>query len=180
MGGLTLGSASPYLLNAFGGLDWRVAVGAASLAALAAAGPILGTRLGPGHTPAPPFRSGLALLLFRTRGTRLVTLGYPGRMRELYAMWAWIGACLAASFAAAGQAGGQAGADAAAQMNVPLATFAVTGVGAPGCVAGGLIADRIGKARLTIWAMAISELCCLLAGPAFDAAQLPTMLLCLV
>ncbi|WP_240756673.1 MFS transporter [Roseicella aquatilis] len=169
VGGLTLGSASPHLVNALGGLDWRVTVGAASIAALAAAGLILGTRLGPGHAPAPPFRPGLALLLFRTRGTRLATLGYLGHMWELYAMWAWIGAYLAASFAAAGAAGSPA-----------LASFAVMGAGAIGCVAGGLIADRIGKARLTIWAMAISGACCLLAGPAFGAAPVLTVLLCLV
>ena len=35
VGGLTLGSASPHLLNALGGLDWRLTVGAASLAAAA-------------------------------------------------------------------------------------------------------------------------------------------------
>ncbi|MDO9708720.1 MFS transporter [Paracraurococcus lichenis] len=169
VGGLTLGSASPHLVNALGGLDWRVTVGAASVLAVVAAGLILGTRLGPAHAPAPPFRPGLALLLFRTRGTRLATLGYLGHMWELYAMWAWIGAYLAASFAAAGTTGSPA-----------LATFAVMGAGAIGCVAGGLIADRIGKARLTIWAMAISGACCLVAGPAFGAAPVVTVLLCLV
>jgi MFS family permease len=169
VGGLTLGSASPHLVNAFGGVDWRVTVGAASAAALVAAGLILRTRLGPAHAPAPPFRPGLALLLFQTRGTRLATLGYLGHMWELYAMWAWIGAYLAASFAAAGTTGSPA-----------LATFAVMGAGAVGCVAGGRIADRIGKARLTIWAMAISGACCLLAGPAFGADPWVTVLLCLV
>ncbi len=169
VGGLTLGSASPHLVNAFGGAEWRVTVGVASAAAVAAAGLILGTRLGPAHAPAPPFRPGLALLLFRTRGTRLATLGYLGHMWELYAMWAWIGAYLAASFAAAGTTGSPA-----------LATFAVMAAGAMGCVAGGRIADRIGKARLTIWAMAISGACCLLAGAAFGASPWVTVLLCLV
>ena len=90
VGGLTLGSASPHLVNALGGMDWRLTVGAASVAALAAAALILATRLGPGHAPAPPFRPGLALLLFQVRGTRLATLGYLGHMWEIYAMWAWI------------------------------------------------------------------------------------------
>ena len=106
-------------------------VGAASAAGLAAAGVILGTRLGPDHAPAPPFRPGLALLLFRTRGTRLATFGYLGHMWEIYAMWAWVGAYLAASFAAAGRD--------AAPGQAALAAFAVMGAGAVGCVAGGLI-----------------------------------------
>lgn len=171
VGGLTLGSASPHLVNALGGLEWRVTVGAASAASMAAAGLILATRLGPGHAPAPPFRPGLALLLFRTRGTRLATLGYLGHMWEIYAMWAWVGAYLAASFAAAGE--GEAPGRAA------FAAFAVMGAGAFGCVAGGLLADRIGKARLTIWAMGASGACCLLAGPAFGLPPAVTIALCL-
>jgi MFS family permease len=172
VGGLTLGSASPHLVEALGGADWRITVSAASAAAVGAAGLILFTRPGPHHAPAPPFRPGLALPLFRTRGTRLATLGYLGHMWELYAMWAWVGAYLAASFAAAGGGAGPGGA--------ALATFAVMGVGAVGCVAGGLVADRIGKVRLTIWAMAVSGACCLLAEPAFGLAPAMTVALCLV
>ncbi len=168
VGGLTLGSASPHLANALGGLGWRSAVGIASLAALAGAGLILLARPGPRHAKAPPFRPGLALELFRHRGTRLATLGYLGHMWELYAMWAWIGAYLAASFAAAGSAASPA-----------LAGFAVMAAGAVGCIAGGWLADRIGRARFTIGAMAASGACCLLAGPAFGAAPALVMALCL-
>lgn len=172
VGGLTLGSASPHLVNALGGMDWRATVGAASAAGVAAAALVLCTRLGPGHAPAPPFRPGHALLLFRNRGTRLATLGYLGHMWEIYAMWAWVGAYLAASFAAAGRAEEPGFA--------ALAAFAVMGAGAFGCIAGGLLADRIGKARLTIWAMAASGACCLLAGLAFGQAPAATVALCLV
>lgn len=172
VGGLTLGSASPHLINALGGMDWRVTVAAASAAAIAAAALILGTRLGPGHAPAPPFRPGLALLLFKVRGTRLATLGYLGHMWEIYAMWAWIGAYLSASFVAAGHG--------SAPGIAALAAFAVMGVGVIGCVVGGLLADRIGKARITIWAMAISAACCLLAGPAFGLAPTVTIVFCLI
>ncbi|WP_019016526.1 hypothetical protein [Elioraea tepidiphila] len=49
-----------------------------------------------------------------------------------------------------------------------LAARAAAGA-ALGCVGAGLLADRVGRTRVTIWAMGISGACCLLAGPAFGA-----------
>lgn len=178
VGGLTLGSASPHLVNALGGLDWRLTVGAASFAAVAGAALVGLAELGPRHAPAPSgFRPGDALRLWRNRGTRLATLGYLGHMWELYALWAWVGPYLAASFAAG--RGGSAGGDAAAGV-AALAAFAVIAAGAVGCVAAGLLADRVGRVRVTVWAMATSGACCLLAGPAFGSHPSLTVGLCLV
>lgn len=178
VGGVTLGSSLPHLANTFGGADWRATVLAASAAAVAAAGLIALARLGPLHAKAPPFHPALALRLWRNRGTRLATLGYLGHMWELYAMWAWIGLYLAASFAAA--RGGTPVDPAEAAAAASLATFGVFATGAVGCVVAGLLADRLGRARITIAAMAVSGACCLLAGPAFGAHPLLTTALCLV
>ena len=171
VGGLTLGSASPHLVNALGGLDWRLTLGAASLAAAVAAGLIAPVRLGPRHAPAPRFEPTAALRLWRDRGTRLATLGYLGHM------WAWIGAYFAASFAAWH---GDTGTAEAAVRQAAFATFAVVAAGALGCVAAGVLADRIGRVRVTAAAMATSGTCCLLAGPAFGSHPLLTTLLGLV
>ena len=173
VGGLTLGSASPHLMNALGGVEWRWALAAASVSAVAGAGLIGLVRLGPLHAPAQRFRPASALLLWRNRGTRLVTLGYLGHMWELYAMWAWVGLYLAASFAA--WHGG-----APAPETAAMATFAVIAVGAAGCLGAGLLADRIGRVRVTVSAMAISGLCCLLAGAAFGQHPALAVALCLV
>jgi MFS family permease len=173
VGGLTLGSASPHLVNALGGLDWRTTLGAASVAALAGSGLILLARLGPRHAAAARFDARAAMYLWRDRGTRLATLGYLGHMWELYAMWAWVGAYLAASFSARSGAGVVPG-------EAALATFAVIGVGAAGCIGAGLLADRIGRVEVTSAAMAVSGMCCLLAGPMFGADPVLTVVLCLV
>lgn len=178
VGGLTLGSASPHLANALGGLDWRLTLVAASLGAVAAAGLIGLIGLGPRHAAAPRFNPAAGLQLWRNRGTRLATLGYLGHMWELYAMWAWVGLYLAASFAA--WRGEAPGAASAASGEAALATFAVIAVGAVGCVAAGLLADRVGRVRVTVWAMAVSGACCLLAGPAFGLHPAVTVTLCLV
>ncbi|TPG61135.1 MFS transporter [Roseomonas nepalensis] len=174
VGGLTLGSASPHLVNALGGLDWRVTLGMASLSAVAAAGLIGLTRTGPRHARAARFRPGAALALWRDRDKRLVTLGYLGHMWELYAMWAWVGLYLSASF------GAWRGVAEAAGAGASLATFLVIAAGALGSVAAGWLADRLGRVRVTVGAMATSGACCLLAGPAFGAHPAVTLALCLL
>lgn len=172
--GLTLGSAAPHLVSALGGVASRPVLAVASLTAVAAALLVGVVRLGPRHAPAPPFRPAAALGLFRNRGTRLATLGYLGHMWKLCAMWAWIGLYFAASFAAWRGTGGPVASEAA------LATFAVIAVGALGSVAAGLTADRVGRVRVTVAAMAVSGACCLLAGPVFGLHPALVMLLGLV
>jgi MFS family permease len=129
--------------------------------------------LGPRHALAPRFHPHAALRLWQNRGTRLATLGYLGHMWELYAMWTWVGLYLSASFAA--WRGGQADSGEAA-----LATFAVIGVGAMGAVAAGVLADRFGRVRITVAAMAVSGFCCLLAGPIFGLHPALTIAVCVV
>jgi MFS family permease len=174
VGGLTLGSATPHLANAFGGLDWRLTLGSASLAALLGAALVALVRLGPRHAPAPPFNIAAALRLWSNRGTRLATLGYLGHMWELYAMWTWVGLYLAASFAA------YHGAAAVDAGNTALTTFLVIATGALGCVAAGRLADRLGRVRVTVMAMLGSSACCLLAGLLFGAHPAVSTALCLV
>ncbi|MBV9654150.1 MAG: MFS transporter [Acetobacteraceae bacterium] len=160
---LTVGSAFPHLVAAWGGLDWRWPVAVAAASALLAAGLIRAASLGP-HLPAlAPFRLGNAFAAWRNRGVRLANLGYLGHMWELYAMWAWIGPFFAASFQAHG------GRQAASRAE--LVAFAVVAIGAAGAVAGGLAADRFGRAIVAIVAMAVSAGCAasigmLFAGPA--------------
>jgi MFS family permease len=46
----------------------------------------------------------------------------------------------------------------------PLVAFATIAMGALGCVVGGIVADRLGRATVTIIAMAVSGACCLWIG----------------
>jgi MFS family permease len=92
-------------------------------------------------------------------------------------MWAWIGVFLAASFSAWGNDPHQ---QATYAYWAGLVTFATIASGGLGGVGGGFIADRLGRTRLTIAAMAISGACCVLAGSLFGAHPLLLTLLCLV
>jgi MFS family permease len=174
VGALTLGSASPHLLNALGGVDWRFTIMATSATALVAAGAINLVQLGP-KQPAPrSFKAQYLTMALSTPALRWANLGYLGHMWELYAMWTWIGAFLAASFAL-----NPGGYDPVVLSR--LGTFLVMGLGGlAGCLAGGYLADRIGRTALTMGAMAVSGSCALAVGFLFGAPPLVLMALCLV
>jgi len=170
VGGLTLGSAAPHLLAWLGGSDWRLATYLASALALLAAALVLATSLGPHHAVQPRLRPGAIALAWTDRRLRRAYAGYFGHMWELYAMWAWIGPALAASYARRLEA------EEAASL-AKLTAFVAIGAGALLCPPAGRVADRIGKARLTILVMATSGLSAVLAGLVFGG---PVWLVALV
>ncbi len=160
VGALTLGSASPHLINAFPLIDWRVTIAVASALAALAGLLVNFVELGPNIRRAAKFQPRFALQAWTKKSLRLANFGYFGHMWELYAMWGWTGLFLAESFAIS--PGG-----ASAGVWAKLLTFATIAVGGLGCLFGGLFADRIGRTTLTMGAMAISGSCAILAGLAF-------------
>ena len=149
IGALTLGKAFPHLLTAMFGEEWRQPMLLVSALAIVGGTLVLAiVRDGPHVAATAPFDPHAIRKVLSSRGARLATLGYLGHMWELYAMWTWVAVFAAASFAASGMA------DPAAAGSV--AAFVAIGSGAIGCVAAGYIADRVGKARVAMWAMIAS------------------------
>jgi predicted MFS family arabinose efflux permease len=168
IGALTLGKASPYLANAFGSANWRVNVGFTSAAAvIGAVMVLLFVRDGPYALPNQPFDITQVSKVFRNRGVRLANFGYFGHMWELYAMWTWFPVMLRASAAISGDSARLA----------ETGSFVVIGAGAVGCIAAGLLADRIGRPIVASAAMAASGFCSLTIGLLFGA---PAFVLLLV
>jgi predicted MFS family arabinose efflux permease len=148
---LVVGSATPHALRALSvGLPWTVVFEGVALASLAAGLLVHGLVPEPPH---PPVRGGgLQLRALWVAATeprvRASVLGYFGHMWELYTMWVLVPMILATRL------GGAA---------LSWAAFGVLGVGALGCAGGGMLAQRLGSARVAGAQLAISGLCCLAA-----------------
>lgn len=170
VGALTLGSALPHLVNALGGADWRLVIVITS--ALTVGGGAIAefaVRDGPFRFPTVPFDPRQLLVVVRDPQVRLASIGFLGHMWELYAMWAWIGVFYATSF--------EAGGSGLSVVAASTAAFATIGVGAAGCVVGGHLADRHGRARLTSISMVLSGASSLTIGLLWSGPTLPLVLL---
>lgn len=163
VGALTIGKATPYLWHAIPDVPLGALILAASGSALLAATLVhVLWRDGPHAFPARPFSWGLVGEVVGNRRWRLATGGYLGHMAELYSYWAWIPVFLAASAVAAS---GDPAAGSAPWVSV--LAFATIAVGGAGCIWGGIVSDRIGRAKLAMIAMALSGACAIAIGLAF-------------
>ena len=155
VGALTLGKATPYLVNALGSVNWRTNVLFVSgLSLVSAVIVLLFVEDGPYALPRATFDLRQVTRIFSNRGVKLASFGYFGHMWELYGMWIWIPVMMRASVALAG----------GEPRFAEISSFLVIGFGAIGCVAAGLWADRVGRTLVTSVAMAISGSCCLIVG----------------
>jgi len=156
VGALTVGSASPHLINAFGGVgSWQFVL------YLAAASAIVGgllafvfVREGPYRSQTPPFNWRTAGHILGDREVVLANLGYLGHMWELFAMWSWIQLFLLASFEET----------AVSPVWASAAAFAVIGIGGLGSLLAGPLADRLGRTTITIASLLVSGTISLIIG----------------
>ena len=164
VGALTFGSATPHLVRSLVPADqWRTVLLLAALSAwVGAALVLLVPSDGPFAAPAARFSWSAAPTLLRDRAVLLANLGYLGHMWELYAMWTWLAAFVAASELA--RFGPVADGHRAVAAMV---TFGAIGIGAIGCWLGGKYADRFGRTTITCVAMIVSGSCCVIVGTLF-------------
>jgi len=166
--GIIFGNASPHLVNAFGGIDWRSVI--YSTTAMSVGGGLVAffVRTGPFEFPRTVFDPRQIGLVFANRGVRLASIGYFGHMWELFAMAAWFLIFFGDHLEASGS------------QALPLAAFitwVVIAAGAAGSWVGGVVADKWGRTRFTALMLGISGVCSVGIGLLFDG---PTWIIVVV
>jgi MFS family permease len=160
VGALTLGTALPFLLAALGAqFPWQSVILASSL--LAVISGIIVASIGEGPNLVQARRVDLRMIVrvFKFGGYRRASFGYFGHMWELYAFWVITPLLVRAGLEQLGLADFQW---------VSLGAFIVIGVGAIGCVAGGLLSGRVGSRMVASVSLAISGIMCLISPLLFD------------
>ena len=152
VGMLTLGTASPHLLNTLASSpDWRLTLIAVSMLALFGGVLVRWIGEGPhGVRQSGPIRWGAVFSSFQRSRFRASAFGYFGHMWELYAFWTLVPWLVNAVMP-----------DASA-TEISAWSFLVIGVGLLGAIWGGLMSQRWGSARVAFVSLMISGSFCVL------------------
>ncbi len=152
VGMLTLGTASPHLLNTLASSpDWRLTLIAVSILALFGGVLVRWIGEGPhGIRQSGPIRWGAVFSSFQRSRFRASAFGYFGHMWELYAFWTLVPWLVNAVMP-----------DASA-TETSAWSFLVIGVGLLGAIWGGLMSQRWGRARVAFVSLMISGSLCVL------------------
>lgn len=160
VGALVLGTAFPHLLKNLGQtLPWRNVIYTTS--ALALSGGLLMFLLvpdGPHRKRNERLDFSAFFRVFHKPEFRSAAFGYFGHMWELYAFWAFVPVIL----------GTYDSLNTDADINIPLLSFLIIGIGGLACMLGGYLSLKWGAKRIAFLALFSSCLCCLLSPVMFS------------
>ncbi len=155
VGALVVGTAFPHLLKGFtSDLPWRyVLIFTSSIAAIGGLLILLFVPDGP-HRKQSQKPDVMAIFkVFKVRNFRAAAFGYFGHMWEVYAFWAFVPIILTT----------YVNLHPGTELNIPLWSFLIIGLGGPACVIGGYISQSFGTRKTAALALSLSGLSCLVS-----------------
>lgn len=168
VGALVLGTAFPHLLKVLThSFPWQYVIVATSFLAITGAFlMLLFAADGPFRKSSSQFNSKAILIIFRNKTFKSSAFGYFGHMWELYTFWAFVPIMLSA-YSSNHQL----------NINVPLFSFLIIGVGSIACVIGGYLSNKYGVKKIAQWSLFLSCICCLISPILFQSPSAPLFLL---
>jgi len=159
VGALVVGTAFPHLLKGLTeALPWKAVLQITSGLA------VLGGVLIAVFVPNGPYRKAsqkinlsASFKVFKNPDFRGAAFGYFGHMWELYAFWAFVPVILQTYVSL----------HEGVQINVPIWSFIIIGIGGISCVIGGYLSESMGTKRVAFRSLLMSGICCLLSPLVF-------------
>ena len=171
LGALVLGTAFPHLLkNRDFELPWRSVLHITS--AVAVFGGIIMLLFvgdGPYRKSSGGFRWDAFGKIFSSKKWRQAAFGYFGHMWEVYSFWGFLPLMIELYNKKNDL-----------HLNIPFLSFIAIAIGAVGSVAGGYISEKIGSAKVAIWSLLISGICCFISPLSYSLPFFLFLLLLLV
>lgn len=154
LGALVLGTAFPHLLkNRDFDLPWKSVMYVTSVVAVFG-GLIMLLYVGDGpyRKRSGSFRWDAIAKIFSSKKWRQSAFGYFGHMWEVYSFWGFVPLMIGVYSQKNGL-----------QLDISFLSFLAISIGAIGCVIGGYLSGKIGSAKVAMWSLLISGLCCFIS-----------------
>lgn len=172
VGALVVGTAFPHLLKSYDSiLPWRqVIIFTSVLASLGGLMMWLGVPDGPFRKPSQQLDFSALFRVFKNSKFRAAAFGYFGHMWELYTFWAFVPVMLLTF----------QNQNPSSNINVPLWSFVIIGLGGISCVIGGVISENYGTKKTATIALFLSGVCCLISPWILSMSSLGVVLAFLI
>lgn len=163
VGALVLGTAFPHLLKDFtSSYPWKsVLITTSTLAVIGGLLILFLVPNGPYRKPSLHTTFKACFTIFKKHNFRHAAFGYFGHMWELYAFWVFTPIMLKQYSIN----------HSIADLNIPLLSFLIIGLGGVACIISGYAAQRIGTKKTAFIALLLSCICCLLSPLLFTVTS---------